>query len=248
MSGITSIEWTDRSWNPVTGCTRVTSGCDNCYAFTIHDMRHAAHQRGIKMAPQYHKPFSEIQLLPQRLEDPLKWKVPQKIFVNSMSDLFHSQVPEEYIRQVFDMMKRAHWHTFQILTKRAGRLRRRGPQLDWPKNVWMGVSIETDDLTPRADALREVPAAVRFLSCEPLLGPLPSLNLEGIDWVIVGGESGKNARPMNMDWVRDIRDRCQEAGVAFFFKQVGGRTPKAGGRELDERTWDEFPEIQIIRG
>jgi protein gp37 len=248
MSGITSIEWTDRSWNPVTGCTRVTSGCNNCYAFALHDMRYDAHQRGIKMAPQYHKPFSEIQLLPQRLEDPLKWQKSLKIFVNSMSDLFHSQVPEEYIRQVFDVMERAFWHRFQVLTKRPGRLRRLGPQLNWPENVWMGVSIETDDLTLRADALREVPASVRFLSCEPLLGPLPSLNLEGIDWVIVGGESGKNARPMDMDWVRDIRDRCTEAGVAFFFKQVGGRTPKVGGRELDQRTWDEFPEIQIARG
>lgn len=248
MSGITSIEWTDRSWNPVTGCTRVTSGCDNCYAFQLHDMRHEAHQRGVKMPAQYHKPFNEIQLLPQRLEDPLKWQKSSKIFVNSMSDLFHSQVPENYIRQVFDTMERAFWHRFQVLTKRAGRLRILGPQLNWTENVWMGVSIETDDLTPRANALREVPAAVRFLSCEPLLGPLPSLNLEKIDWVIVGGESGKNARPMDMDWVRDIRDKCAAADVAFFFKQVGGRTPKAGGRELDQRTWDEFPEIQIARG
>jgi|SRR2546429_1361973 len=210
MSGITSIEWTDRSWNPITGCTRVTSGCDNCYAFALHDMRHEAHKQGMKMAPQYHKPFSEIQLLPQRLEDPLKWQKSSKIFVNSMSDLFHSQVPERYIR-----------------------LRNLGPQLNWPENVWMGVSIETDDLTPRANALREIPAAVKFVSCEPLLGPLPSLNLEGLDWVIVGGESGKNARPMDMDWVRDIRDRCAASDVAFFFKQIGGRTPKAGGRELD---------------
>jgi protein gp37 len=255
MSGITSIEWTDRSWNPITGCTRVTSGCDNCYAFALHDRRHEVFQRdngvypnGKPMPKQYAKPFSEIQLLPQRLEDPLKWQKSSKIFVNSMSDLFHSNVPEEYIRQVFDTMERAFWHTFQILTKRPGRLRRLGPQLNWPENVWMGVSIETDDLTPRANALREVPAAIKFLSCEPLLGPLPSLNLEGIDLVIVGGESGKNARPMDMDWVRDIRDRCQEKEVAFFFKQVGGRTPKAGGRELDGRTWDEFPEIQIIRG
>jgi len=208
-------------------------------------MRHEAHQCGKQMAPQYHEPFSEIQLLPQRLEDPLKWKKASKIFVNSMSDLFHSDVPEWYIRQVFKTMYRADWHTFQILTKRTGRLRRLGPQLKWTENVWMGVSIETDDLTPRADALREVPAAVRFLSCEPLLGPLPSLNLEGLDWIIVGGESGPNARPMNPDWVRDIRDRCQDAGVAFFFKQYGGRTPKAGGRELDGRTWDEFPNVVV---
>ena len=149
------------------------------------------------MAPQYHKPFSEIQLLPQRLEDPLKWQKSSRIFVNSMSDLFHSDVPEEYIGRVFTTMERAWWHTFQILTKRAGRLRKLAPHLYWPQNVWMGVSIETDDLAPRADALRKVPAAIKFLSCEPLLGPMPSLNLEGIDWVIVGGESGKNARPMN---------------------------------------------------
>src|SRR6266852_3288484 len=145
MSGITSIEWTDRSWNPMTGCTRVTSGCDNCYAFALHDMRHEAHQCGKQMAPQYHEPFSEIQLLPQRLEDPLKWKKASKIFVNSMSDLFHSDVPEWYIPQVFKTMYRADWHTFQILTKRTGRLRRLGPQLKWTENVWMGVSIETDD-------------------------------------------------------------------------------------------------------
>jgi protein gp37 len=241
MSGKSAIEWTDRSWNPVTGCTRVTAGCDHCYAFALHDMRYDAHQRGIKMAQQYHKPFSEIQLLPQRLEDPLHIKTPQKIFVNSMSDLFHSQVPDEYIVRVFEVMRQAHWHVFQVLTKRAGRLRRLGPQLDWPANVWMGVSIETDDLCPRADALRQVPAAVRFLSLEPLLGPLPTLDLTGIHWVVTGGESGIGARYCDPDWVRDIRDRCVARGVAFFHKQWGGRTPKAGGRDLDGRTWDQFP-------
>lgn len=262
MSGITSIEWTSthhpngsvtpgKVWNPLTGCTRVTSGCNFCYAFELHDRRHEAYQRfggvypnGTKIPEQYAKPFSDIQLLPQRLDEPLHIKKPTKFFTNSMSDLFHSQVPESYIRQVFETMRKAHWHTFQILTKRAGRLRRLGQQLDWPSNVWMGVSIETDDLTPRADALREVPAAVKFLSCEPLLGPLPSLNLEGLDWVIVGGESGKNARPMDIDWVRDMRDKCVGAGVAFFFKQWGGKTAKYGGREIDGRTWDEFPVVQ----
>ncbi len=241
MSGLSTIEWTDRSWNPVTGCTRVTEGCRNCYAFALHERRNAAHQRGRTMAPQYHKPFSEIQLLPQRIEHPLHIKTPQKIFVNSMSDLFHSQVPDDYIRACFDTMRRAHWHIFQILTKRAGRLRRLGPKLEWPANVWMGVSIENDLVTPRADALRAVSASVRFLSCEPLIGPLPSLNVEGIHWVITGGESGVGARPCDPDWVRDIRDRCVSRGIAFFHKQWGGRTPKAGGRELDGRTWDQFP-------
>lgn len=250
--GKTSIEWTSthnddgtvspgKVWNPLTGCTRVTVGCQNCYAFTLHDMRHEAYLNGKPMAKQYHKPFNQIQLLPDRLEQPLHVKTPTKYFVNSMSDLFHSDVPDEYIFQVFDTMKRAHWHTFQVLTKRAGRLRRLGKTLDWTENVWMGVSIENDSLTPRADALREIPAYVKFLSCEPLLGPLPSLNLDGLDWVIVGGESGHGARPMNVDWVRDLRDRCIIEDVPFFFKQWGGLNPKSGGRILDGRTWDEYP-------
>lgn len=240
MSGNTSIAWTDKSWNPVTGCTRVTSGCQNCYAFALHDMRHAAYNAGHAMPVQYHKPFSEIQLLPQRLEDPLHIKKPQRFFVNSMSDLFHSQVPDEYIRACLDVMRRADWHIFQILTKRVGRLRRLGPQLNWPANVWMGVSIETDDLTPRADALREVPVAVRFLSCEPLLGPLPSLNLEGIHWVIVGGESGKGYRPMDLDWARDLRDRCLTQEVSFFYKQ-GSAFRSGQHEELDGQMWRQFP-------
>jgi protein gp37 len=213
-------------------------------------MRHAAYENhhgiypktGKAMPKQYANPFSKIQLLPERLYDPLHIKTPQRFFVNSMSDLFHSQVPEDYIRQVFEVMRQADWHIFQILTKRAGRLRRLGPHLNWPPNVWMGVSIENDLLTPRADALRDVPAAIRFLSCEPLLGPLPSLCLEGIHWVITGGESGSGARPCDPEWVRDIRDRCVVAGVAFYHKQWGGRTAKSGGRELDGRTWDEFPQ------
>src|SRR5579885_954471 len=202
MTGISSIEWTDATWNPLTGCTRVTAGCDHCYALTLHDMRHEVYQRlngrypnGQVMLVQYARPFSEIQLLPDRLAQPLRMKQPRRIFVNSMSDLFHSQVPDAYIFQVFEVMRQAHWHTFQVLTKRAGRLRRLGQRLDWPDNVWIGVSIEEDRLTPRANALREVPAAVRFLSCEPLLGPLPSLDLSGIDWLITGGESGPGARP-----------------------------------------------------
>jgi protein gp37 len=211
-------------------------------------MRHEVYRRtggvlagGKRLPEQYARPFSEVQLLPERLEQPLHVRQPTVFFVNSMSDLFHSAVPDAYIEQVFAVMAAAHWHTFQILTKRVGRLRRLGVRLSWSANVWMGVSIESDVLTPRADALREVPAAVRFLSCEPLLGPLPSLRLDGIEWVITGGESGPVARPCAVEWVRDLRDRCVAAEIAFFHKQWGGRTPKAGGRLLDGRTWDEMP-------
>lgn len=241
MSGKSNIQWTNRSWNPLTGCTRVTSGCDNCYAFALHDQRYRAYHDGKSMPQQYSQPFNEIQLIPQRLEDPLKIKKPQMFFVNSMSDLFHSKVPLEYIQQVFDTMHRADWHIFQILTKRAGRLQHIAPQLQWAPNIWMGTSIETDNLCARANALRTVPAAVRFLSLEPLLSPLPSLDLTNIDWVIVGGESGKYARSCNRNWVRDIRDLCIEKQVPFFFKQWGGRTAHEGGRILDGRTWDEMP-------
>jgi protein gp37 len=249
MTGKSSIEWTNATWNPLTGCTRVTPGCSHCYAFALHDMRHHAYlehagvypKNGKPMPNQYARPFSEIQLLPERLEEPLRIKRPQRFFVNSMSDLFHSQVPDDYIFRVFEIMARADWHIFQILTKRPGRLRRLAPHLQWPQNVWMGVSIELDHLTPRADALREVPAAVRFLSLEPLLGALPSLQLDGIQWVITGGESGREARYCDPDWVREIRDRCVSAGVPFFHKQWGGRLPKVGGRSLDGRTWDELP-------
>lgn len=249
MSGKSAIEWTNMSWNPVIGCTRVTQGCDNCYAFALHDQRHKVYQKndgywspgGIHMPKQYAQPFSVLQLIPERLEYPLHIKKPHMIFVNSMSDLFHSQVPDEYIFQVFDIMRQANWHIFQVLTKRTGRLKHLAPQINWPSNVWIGTSIENDILTVRADALRTIPAAVRFLSCEPLLGPLPSLNLEGLDWIIVGGESGINARPIAEEWILDIRDRCVSKGVPFFFKQFGGRTAKAGGRDLQGRTWSEYP-------
>jgi protein gp37 len=211
-------------------------------------MRHEVYERtggvlpsGKPMPKQYALPFSTVQLLPERLEQPLHIKKPTRFFVNSMSDLFHSQVPEEYIRRVFEVMRQADWHIFQVLTKRAGRLRRLGSRLDWPSNVWMGVSIENDLLTPRADALRAVPAAVRFLSLEPLLGPLPSLRLDGLHWVIVGGESGPDARPMEEAWAVDLRDRCVAAGIPYFFKQWGGHTPKAGGRLLQGREWNEMP-------
>jgi protein gp37 len=251
MTGRTSIEWTDETNNHVIVCTRVTDGCDHCYAFRLHDQRHAIYVKnnglwtpgGKSMPKQYARPFTEVQFFPERLERVLRDKTPKKIFVNSMSDLFHSKVPDDYIRWSLEIMRQAHWHTFQILTKRAGRLGRLGPVLDWPPNVWMGVSIENDRLTVRADVLRSVPAAVRFLSCEPLLGPLSSLNLDGIGWVITGGESGPDARPCDPAWVREIRDHCVAAGVPYFHKQWGGRTPRAGGRELDGRTWDEMPGV-----
>lgn len=193
------------------------------------------------MPKQYAQPFNVIQLLPERLEQPLHIKAPKRIFVNSMSDLFHSDVPDEYILQVFEVMNRAHWHTFQILTKRPGRVRRMAAMLPWASNICMGVSIESDLFTPRANVIRPLPKAIRMVSLEPLLGALPLLNLASIDWVIVGGESGPTARPCDPAWVRDLRDRCVEAGVAFFFKQWGGRTSKGGGRLLDGRTWDQFP-------
>lgn len=254
MSGKSAIEWCDYTWNPLTGCTRVSPGCDHCYAFALHDARHKVYaenngvwpQTGKPIPAQYARPFTDIQLFPQRLNEPLKNKKPTKYFVNSMSDLFHSKVPLDYILACFDVMQKADWHIFQVLTKRGNRLQKLAQVIDWPENVWMGVSVENDKLTARVDQLRTIPAAIRFLSCEPLLEPLPSLNLEGIDWVITGGESGPNARPCHPEWVCDIRDRCLASGVAYLHKQWGGRTPKAGGRLLDGRTWDEYP-LQHVR-
>jgi len=234
MSDRSAIEWTDATWNPVTGCTQVSAGCDHCYA-----LRFAERWRGVPGHP-YEQGF-DLRLWPERLETPLHWKQPRQIFVNSMSDLFHRDVPDEFIRQVFEVMARADWHTFQVLTKRSARLARLGATLPWPGNIWIGVSVEADRFVWRADHLREVPAQVRFISAEPLLGPLPRLSLEKIHWLITGGESGPGCRPCDPDWVRDLRDRCLQAGVAFFHKQWGGRTPKAGGRTLDGRTWDEMP-------
>jgi protein gp37 len=236
VSDRSSIEWTEATWNPVTGCTEVSPGCDNCYARTF-----AERWRGIAGHP-YEQGF-DLKLWPERLGQPARWRRPRVIFVNSMSDLFHQDVPDEFISDVFDAMDDAPQHVYQVLTKRPGRMasvmRRLRPKPS--DHIWLGTSIELDDYVWRADRLRQTPAAVRFLSLEPLLGPLPSLDLAGIDWVIVGGESGHGARPLEEGWVRNLRDRCGEAGVAFFFKQWGGRTSKAGGRELDGRTWDEYP-------
>lgn len=234
MARESSIEWTDATWNPVTGCTQVSPGCDHCYALTF-----AERFRGIS-GHHYEQGF-DLRLWSSRLELPLHWKKPRLIFVNSMSDLFHADVPDDFIHNVFDTMVRADWHIYQILTKRPQRLVRMAPSLPWPAHIWMGVSVETNEYVWRAEMLKRVPAAVRFVSAEPLLGPVDELSLDELDWVITGGESGTKFRVCEPDWVRDVRDRCQAAHVAYFHKQWGGRTPKAGGRTLDGRTWDELP-------
>lgn len=234
MSQTTSIEWTNSTWNPVAGCTKVSAGCRNCYAQTF-----AERWRGIPGHP-YENGF-DLRLWPQRLEDPLRWKKPRTIFVNSMSDLFHEKISLTYIRKVFRTMEKADWHTFQVLTKRADRLAELAPKLTWPPNVWMGVSVENEDFTGRIDRLRDVPAGVRFLSLEPLLGPLENLKLTDIHWVIAGGESGPGARPMLKKWVESIRRQCREQKVPFFFKQWGGVQKKKTGRLLNGRTYDNMP-------
>lgn len=234
MSLESSIEWTDATWNPVTGCTQVTAGCDHCYALAF-----AERFRGVARHP-YEQGF-DLRLWPERLELPLRWKKPRRIFVNSMSDLFHTDVPDEFIRAVFATMVQADQHIFQVLTKRPMRLARMAPSLPWPKHIWVGVSVEANDVAWRADYLRKVPAAVRFISAEPLIGPIDRLDLDGIHWVITGGESGLGHRYCDPNWVRETRDRCVASDVAYFHKQWGGRTSKVGGRELDGRTWDEMP-------
>jgi len=236
MAHSSTIEWTESTWNPVTGCTKISPGCKNCYA------KRMAERLQLMGQPNYINGF-DLTLQPGMLELPLHWKKPQRVFVNSMSDLFHDDVPLNYIRQVFDVMHRAHWHQFQVLTKRSERLASLSDQFSWPKNVWMGVSVETAQYSSRIDDLRRTGAAVKFLSIEPLLGPLGHLDLAGIDWVIVGGESGPGARPMNRAWVIDIRRQCRAARIAFFFKQWGGVNKKRTGRVLDGRTYDEMPTV-----
>jgi protein gp37 len=236
MGDQSHIQWTDSTWNPVTGCTKVSPGCKHCYAERL-----AARLQAMGN-PRYRNGFN-VTLHQDQLSLPLRWREPRRIFVNSMSDLFHEAVPEEFIRQVFDVMVQTRRHQFQVLTKRSKRLAELAPRLPWPANVWQGVSVENARYTSRVADLVTVPAAVRFLSVEPLLGPIPRLPLDGINWVIVGGESGPGHRPVDPAWVRDIRDQCDRAGVALFFKQWGGRTPTAGGRELDGRTWDAMPSV-----
>ena len=240
MGDHSAIEWTDATWNPVTGCTKVSPGCKNCYAERL------ATRLQLMGNPRYMKGFA-LTLHDDQLQLPLRWRQPRRIFVNSMSDLFHGDVPEAFIQSVFRTMEQAHWHSFQVLTKRADRLAKLAPKLPWPDNVWMGVSVENADYADRIDLLRDVPAAVRFLSIEPLLGPLSKLRLWKIDWVIAGGESGPRHRKPDPAWVRDIRDQCVKAGVPFFFKQWGGPIAKSGGRVLDGRTWDEMPDERPLK-
>jgi protein gp37 len=238
MAQSTTIEWTDATWNPVTGCTKISAGCDHCYA-----ERFAERFRGTPGHP-FEAGF-DLTLRPERLDLPLSWRAPRMIFVNSMSDLFHKEVPRDFVARACDTMERADWHTFQILTKRSSRLRdflkaRYAPSRG-PTHIWFGVSLEDRSQLSHVRHLREAPAGMRFLSIEPLIGRIGPLDLTDIDWVIVGGESGPGARPMHPDWVREIRDQCAAQGVAFFFKQWGGFRPKAGGRELDGREWSELP-------
>jgi protein gp37 len=234
MAGNSHIEWTDATWNPVTGCTKISPACKHCYAERMAKRLQAMGQRN------YANGF-RLTLQPHMLELPLQWRRPKRIFVNSMSDLFHQDAPLSFVKEVFAVMERADWHQYQLLTKRSERLLRLSPFLNWRPHIWMGVSVENQDYAFRIDHLRRTAARVKFLSIEPLLGPLPQLDLRGIDWVIVGGESGPGARPMDPDWVREIRDQCQRAQTPFFFKQWGGVLKKRAGRLLDGRTWDETP-------
>jgi protein gp37 len=238
MADTSHIEWTDATWNPVTGCTKISPGCKHCYAERL------AHRLQLMGQANYRNGF-RLTLQPQMLELPLRWKAPRRVFVNSMSDLFHEDVPVSYVKRVFDVMTRAHWHQFQVLTKRADRLRELSAELPWAANIWQGVSVESERYLDRIDDLRRTGAAVKFLSLEPLLEALPNLNLRGIDWVIVGGESGPGARPIEENWVIGIREKCMRAGVSFFFKQWGGVQKSKTGRTLEGRTWDEMPDSAL---
>lgn len=243
MATRTGIQWTEVTWNPTTGCDRVSAGCDHCYALTL------ARRLKAMGVPKYQSdgdprtsgPGFAVRVHRVALDEPYRWRTPRTVFVNSMSDLFHARVPLGFVRDVFDVIADTPQHTYQVLTKRSARMRKVADKLCWPGNLWMGVSVESAEVFRRIDDLREVSAAVRFLSCEPLLGPLDGIDLRGIGWVIAGGESGPNYRPMRLEWARAIRDAARDAGVPFFFKQWGGRTPKALGRELDGVVWDEMP-------
>jgi protein gp37 len=245
MGDRSAIEWTEATWNPTTGCDRTSPGCDNCYAMTLSKRLCAMGQPKYQNDgdPRTSGPGFRLTVHPDALDIPLRWRSPRVIFVNSMSDLFHPDVPVDFIRSVFEVIEETPQHTYQILTKRSKRLAQLADDLAWPSNLWMGVSIESDRYTFRIEHLREADAAVRFVSAEPLLGPLPELDLKGIQWLIAGGESGPHARPVEEDWVRDLRDQCREGGVEFFFKQWGGRTPKARGRKLDGHFHDGIPKV-----
>ena len=238
MGAKSHIEWTEATWNPVTGCSKISAGCKNCYAERLS-------LRLKLMGSERYRNGFDVTLHEDALNIPRRWKSPKVIFVNSMSDLFHKNVPLSFIERVFRVMWQCPQHTFQILTKRSSRLREIAGKLEWPHNVWMGVSVENNDIIHRIDDLRDIPAQVRFLSCEPLIGPIPNLNLIGIHWVIVGGESGPQSRPMDAKWVRDIRKTCKQAKVPFFFKQWGGRRKDLTGRKLEGRTYDEMPVLDV---
>ncbi|MBW2343914.1 MAG: phage Gp37/Gp68 family protein [Deltaproteobacteria bacterium] len=239
MGTNSSIEWTESTWNPITGCTKISPGCEHCYAERMAKRLKAMGQ------PNYANGF-KLTLHDHSLNLPCAWRNSQTIFVNSMSDLFHEDVPPAFILRIFNVMKHAHWHQYQILTKRADRLLELDPLLPWDDYIWMGVSVENQDYTFRVDYLRRTNARIKFLSLEPLLGPLPHLNLKGINWVIVGGESGPGARLVEPSWVIDIRNQCQEAKIPFFFKQWGGTSKKKAGREIEGRTWDEMPTMERV--
>lgn len=239
MAGDSSIEWTEATWNPVTGCDKVSQGCKNCYAERMAKRLHAMG------SVRYVNGF-DVTLHHDLIDRPKQWIKPRKIFVNSMSDLFHDEVPIEFIQEIFRTMNETPRHTYQVLTKRSQRLKDIAGQLPWSENIWIGTSVENESVLSRIDDLRNVPAAVRFLSCEPLLGPLSNMNLDGIHWVIVGGESGPKSRPMEAEWVLDIRDQCIEKNIAFFFKQWGGVQKHRHGRTLDDHIYDEYPDVSKI--
>lgn len=236
MAFKSKIEWTENTWNPVTGCTKISDGCLNCYAcrmaFRLQKMGNAKYANGFNLTLQK-----------DCLKDPLKWKKPSLIFVNSMSDLFHEDIPADYIKQVFSVMNQANWHTFQILTKRAERLSVLSEELNWSDNIWQGVTVESERYKDRIDHLRKVPASIRFISFEPLIGDVGELDLSGVNWAIVGGESGFNCRRIEQDWVLNIKDQCELQNVCFYFKQWGGINKKKYGRELLGKTWDDMPEL-----
>ncbi|MBN1291780.1 MAG: phage Gp37/Gp68 family protein [Candidatus Latescibacteria bacterium] len=239
MANTSKIEWTDASWNPVTGCSKISPGCLNCYAERLskrlQSMGNANYAKGFRLTTH-----------PNMLDIPLTWKRPRMIFVNSMSDLFHEEVPLDFILQVFQTMEKANWHTFQILTKRSSRILELNKKLHWPENVWVGVSVENQEYTYRIEHLQQIDAHIKFISFEPLLGPIKSLHLNSIDWIIVGGESGPNARPIVEKWICDIRDQCLFKNVPFFFKQWGGKNKKRNGRLLQGKIWDETPETREL--
>lgn len=249
MADRSSIEWTEATWNPTTGCDRVSAGCDNCYALSLAARLKAIGSEKYQADgdPRTSGPGFALTVHPSALDIPRRWRAPRMIFVNSMSDLFHAKVPVSFVKDVLQVIAETPQHTYQLLTKRALRLRRLADELDWPPNLWVGVSVEDSRSFSRIDDLRHVPAAVRFLSCEPILGSLTGIDLSGIDWVIAGGESGSDARSVRPAWVERLRDDALEARVPFFFKQWGGRTAKSGGRTLDGRTWNEFPTAATVQ-